>query len=93
MERDPELQMNVYKDSGFRLPWRPWMATPCYVCGRQMEDSEPRFTDLIAHVVICEPCSYGGCSCRCHQTVQPGLIPCPTCEHISRCDAGGSMEP
>jgi hypothetical protein len=21
----------------------------------------------------------GGCSCRCHQTVQPGLVPCPSC--------------
>lgn len=20
-----------------------------------------------------------GCSCRCHQTVQPGLVPCPGC--------------
>lgn len=49
---------NVYKDSGFRLPWRSWMRDPCWVCGRRMEDTEPRMTDLIAQVVICEPCSY-----------------------------------
>jgi hypothetical protein len=24
---------------------------------------------------------YDGCTCPCHQVIQPGLVPCPQCEH------------